>query len=225
MLQEVVRKTLKARAFPADVPLYPEAFLATSWFGQRGDVLLDVAPPAKGQAFVDRLLDHLESNASTMTTTDVGTLFEAAAGLVLSTTPGFEVRSTVQDPASQTDLLVSTRTTPFGNALFPEGYALLECKYIAKAGAPVIRDIGARCMIHGVNLAVLATREGLKGDPNARNPLLSAELERRRFLPQGIHILVISEEDVRGAARDLRGLEAVLRDDFERLRFGEPPPP
>ncbi|MGA3124802.1 MAG: hypothetical protein ABSF69_28985 [Polyangiaceae bacterium] len=225
MLQESVRKAIEARALPAEAPLHPEAFLAAPWFGKRGDAVLDLARPIKGQAFVERLLDHLASSGTTMNTTDVGTVFEAAAGLVLSTTPGFEVRSTVNDAASQTDLLLSHRTTVFGNAFLPEGYAVLECKYTEKVGAPVIRDIGARCMIQGVKLAVLATREGIKGDPNARNPLLSAELERRRFLPQGIHILVVSEEDIRGAARDLRGVEAVLRDDFERLRFGEPPPP
>jgi hypothetical protein len=225
VLQESVRKAIEVRALPAEAPLHPEAFLAAPWFGKRGDAVLDLARPARGQAFVERLLDHLASNAAAMNTTDIGTVFEAAAGLVLSTTPGFEVRSTVNDAASQTDLLLSYRTTAFGNAFLPEGYALLECKYTEKVGAAVVRDVGARCMIQGVKVAVLATREGIKGDPNARNPLLSAELERRRFLPQGIHILVVSAEDVRNAARDLRGVETVLRDDFERLRFGQPPPP
>jgi hypothetical protein len=60
----------------------------------------------RGQTFVDRLLE-LATNAAKMKNTEVGTLFEAAAGFVLDATPGFEVRSTLVDAASLTDLLVS----------------------------------------------------------------------------------------------------------------------
>ncbi|HEV3192420.1 MAG TPA: hypothetical protein VGY54_18040, partial [Polyangiaceae bacterium] len=154
----------------------------------------------------------------------LGTLFEAAAGLVLAVTPGFEVRGAVDDPASQTDLLASYRTDAIVNASLPEGYALIECKYQERAvGSSLVRELGARCLIHGAKLGVLVVRERIAGDDNARNALAAAQLERRRLLPHGVHILVVSADDLREASRELRGLEPILREDYEVLCFGEPP--
>jgi hypothetical protein len=65
----------------------------------------------------------------------------------------------------------------------------------------------------------LVTRNGITGED--KETLRDAELERRRLMARGTHILVLAKDDITGKAYELRGLEGVLKEDLERLRFGE----
>jgi hypothetical protein len=77
-------------------PLFLEAYLAARWFrGKHRNSIVGLAPMISGKpvSFVEVLLDEAINGASKEDTTKQGTLFEAAAGLLLSATPGFTVYS------------------------------------------------------------------------------------------------------------------------------------
>jgi hypothetical protein len=74
--------------------------------------------------------------------------------------------------------------------------------------------------LRNVPLGILIAKNKLTGADVVNRALRHAERERRDFLAKGVHILVLSGEDLHGKSRELRGLEASLIDDYEHLRFG-----
>jgi hypothetical protein len=99
---------------PQSKPRYLEPFLASRWFGPTyANRFLDLAEVVGqcGMPFVEVLLDAVETpNASTPPAV-TGTRFEAAAGLLLSSTPGFEVRSADKQQTSKWTLWFVTSVT------------------------------------------------------------------------------------------------------------------
>ena len=133
------------------------------------------------------------------------------------------VRSDVgDDVSSQTDVLLLYRREPGSRVVFPEGHALVECKYRKKpVSASMVREFGARCVLRNVPLGILIAKNKITGTDVVGRALRHAERERRDFLSKGAHILVLSAEELRGKSRELRGLEGLLLDDYEHLRFGK----
>jgi hypothetical protein len=125
-------------------PIYPEALLAAYWLPTHKECVLDCAQILRGRRFVDVLFDAAEKAATNKQYEDSGTLFEAACGLLLSSTPGFEILGGRKDRSSQTDFMALYRRDEFSAPLFmPEGYFPIECKHWSKpVEAQVVRDLG-----------------------------------------------------------------------------------
>jgi hypothetical protein len=202
-------------------PIHPEAVLASTWIGgKRAETIQQLAPATDARPFLQILLDQAETATKD---TEKGTCFEAAAALLFSATPGFEVLGSREDVSSQTDTVVLYRGEPFNRAVLPEGYAFVESKYRKDSiSAAIVREFGGRCSNRHVNLGILITKTKITGSED-ESGLRDAERERHDFLAKGVHILVLTVEDLRGMARNLRGLEWPLRQDLERLRFGKQP--
>jgi hypothetical protein len=208
------------KAWDHGTPICPEAILAAHWLPKkRAQVVLRLASVASGEVpFVDRLL-----NAANRTSdkAEAGTLFEAAAALLFSSTAGFEVRGARDDVSSQTDILLLYRQEAGSRVVLPEGHLLVECKYRKKAvSASMVREFGARCLLRNVPLGILIAKNKITGAETVDTALRNAERERREFLGRGAHILVLSADDLRSKSRELRGLESDLLEDYEHLRFG-----
>jgi hypothetical protein len=220
-----VREDLKR--WESQVPVYSEALLAAYWFRGRSATILGVAEASRGIPFVERLLDEAaaeDAKAKSSARDDrSGTFFEAAVALLMSATPGFEIRGPVRDVSSQTDIVAVSRNDGFTGTLLPEGHTLVECKFRKRAvSAAVVREFGARCWLAGAGLGILVARKGITGAQGAKAALRAAERERDRFAGRGIHILVLEAQALRGQAREMMCLRDLLVEDFERLRFGRP---
>lgn len=207
-------------------PAFAEAGLAARWFaaGRAEHILrLRNIPSAGTPHFSDLLLDTVTPDQSTTDGAENerrGVLFEAAVGLLLSATPGFEIRRAVTEPDEQVDLLAHYKGQPGAILHIPEGYCLVECRSgVHPVGAPALRDFGAKCFMHGVKCGILATRSGSTGN----NDYLAAQLTRRKFYNQGIVLLELKEKELRRARFQREGLAASLRDDYERVAFGKSP--
>lgn len=205
-------------------PRYLEAFLAARWFGGAySERFLDLAGVAgqAGRPFAEVLLEAVEApgNATSPVT---GTRFEAATGLLLSSTPGFEVRSARQTTDEQVDLVVRYERDRVTILPLAPGPGLVECK--ASRGPVAVselRDFGAKCQFHRVSFGVLVARSGITGGGGAQfQEPTHAELVRRRLLVDGLTILVLDISHLRGKTRELRGLQEVLAADHDRLIFG-----
>jgi hypothetical protein len=206
-------------------PLYLEAYLAARWFrGAYRDSIAALAPKTVGGpvSFVELLLDEVVNWKDTLNTTGQGTLFEAAAGLLLSATPGFTVYPCRWNKDDQIDLVVRYEPDGIAPACLPLGYGLVECKAEKSAvDSATLRDFGAKCQFHRVNFGILVARSGIKGTgPKFKNPV-GAELARRRFLSDGLTLLVLDMEDLHCQDRELRGLHDALFNDYQRLVFGQ----
>jgi hypothetical protein len=201
--------------------IYPEALLAMHWMPSHKDTFLAHARIARGAPFVRVLLDAAKVASDNERYAESGTLFEAAASLLLSTTPGFNVRGGRKDPSSQTDIAALYLRDAFCEAYLPEGYALVECKHWAKAvDVQVIREFSTRLRIGRHTLGIIVTLNGLTGEKN-KEALEAAELVRHDLMVRdGIYMLCLSKDDFVDQARALRGLEGALKEDLEQLRFG-----
>jgi hypothetical protein len=221
--REYVRTQIAAH--DATKPLYLEAYLAARWFrGAYRDSIVALAPMSVGGpvSFVELLLEEVVNWKDAKDTTGQGTLFEAAAGLLLSATPGFTVYPCRWNKDDQIDLVVRYEPDGIATACLPVGYGLVECKAEKKAvDSATLRDFGAKCQFHRVNFGILVARSGIKGaGAKFKNPV-GAELARRRFLSDGVTLLVLDMEDLQCQDRELRGLHDALFNDYQRLVFGQ----
>jgi hypothetical protein len=222
------REDVRQRMAPVDEkqPLFLEAYLAGRWFhGAHRDRIVAMAPMAKGQpaSFIEVLLDRAINWPGPKNTTAQGTLFEAAAGLSLSATPGFTVYSCRSNKDEQIDLVVRYEPDGVAPPCLPLGYGIVECK--AEEGpvnSPTLREFGAKCQFHRVQFGILIARSGIKGAKTVFTDLTAAELVRRRFLGEGLTILVLELDHLRGGCdRELRGLHDALFEDYQNLVFGQ----
>jgi Restriction endonuclease len=226
--REKIRSDLKSRC--TDKPRYVESFLASRWFSetyaQHFTALAEVETHG-GKPFVEILLDAVDY-AGTEKNTTTGARFEAASGLLLSSTPGFEVDSGRRTTDEQVDLVVihaPDRLTQLG---LEPGCGLVECK---SSKGPVdvseLRDFGAKCLFHRVRFGILVARSGITGGKAKAKDLFKdlqhAELTRRRFQVDGLTLLVLDISHLRDKSRELRGLLDELRSDYRQLVFGPVP--
>jgi len=212
-------------AIGADTPLYLEAYLAARWFrGKHRESIARLAPMGSGAppSFIDVLLDAATTWGDSTNTTGQGTLFEGAAGLLLSATPGFTVYSCRWNKDDQIDLVVRYEPDGIAPPCLPVGYGLVECKAEQQAvDAATLRDFGAKCQFHRVQFGILVARSGVTGGgAKFKNPV-GAELARRRFLSDGVTLLVLDVTHLCRQDRELRGLHDALFDDYQRLVFGQ----
>lgn len=213
-----------------DTPLYLESFLAARWFSdtysQHFQNLAEVANH-EAKPFVEVLLDAVE-NPGTVSTTTTGARFEAAAGLLVSATPGFELDSARRATDEQVDLVVVYTPERLAQLGLEPGSGLVECKASSgKVNVSELRDFGAKCLFHRVRFGILVARAGITGGDVAASDLFkepqNAELTRRRFQVDGLTILVLDISQLRGRSRELRGLLDELRTDYRQLVFGPVP--
>lgn len=224
LTSERVRNDLKAVA--QGKPRYFEPYLAGRWFSDEyAKYFMDLAgvEDHAGRPFVEVLLDAVENPSGALPTT-TGARFEAAAGLLLFSTPGFEVDSARRTTDEQVDLVVvytPERLTQLG---LEPGCGLVECKSSAKpVDVSELRDFGAKCPFHRVKFGILLARAGItKGQVRFSDPQ-HAELTRRRFQVDGLTVLVLDISQLRGKSGELRGLQDALRADYRHLVFGPVP--
>jgi hypothetical protein len=204
-----------------------EPFLAARWFSDKYvehfSGLNDVSAH-RGRPFVEVLLDAVE-NPNRASTTSTGTRFEAATGLLLSSTPGFEVDSARETTDEQVDLVVIFAPDRLAQLGLEPGCGLVECKSSAgKVGVTDLRDFGAKCLFHRVKFGILVARAGITGNhvrpDNLFKEQQNAELTRRRFQADGLTVLVLDITQLRRKSQQLRGLLDELRQDYRQVVFG-----
>jgi hypothetical protein len=204
-------------------PLFLEAYLAARWFrGKYRELIVGKAlmNPLSPQSFVDVLLDEV-ANWKNSNTTMQGTLFEAAAGLLLSATPGFTVYPCRWNKDDQIDLVVRYEADSLAAPCLPQGYGLVECKAEKKeVNSATLRDFGMKCLLHKVQFGILVAQAGIKGSRVVFQDLTGAELVRRRFLSDGLSLLVLDINHLIRYKQELRGLHDALFDDYQELVFG-----
>src|SRR5260370_18922676 len=132
-------------------PRYLEASLLMRWFGEAyWNLFLDAARVAgrQGSPFPDVLFDMIALPA----TEQKGKLFEAAAALLFSATPGFEVRSARKTTDEQIAFVVRYERDPLTVLPLESGPGLIECKSSGeKIKVHELRDLGSKCQFHRVN--------------------------------------------------------------------------
>jgi len=204
-------------------PLHLEAFVAAGWFESHAKHIYEVAEVKGkyGKPFAEVLLDAVENSAA-VNSTATGTQFEAASGLLLASTPGFEVDSARKTADEQIDLVVRYVPDKLSDLGLEPGFGLLESKSSKKpVGVSELRDFGSKCLFHRVRFGILVARAGVtKGLVRFAEPR-NAELVRRRFQVDGLTLLVLDISHLRGKSQELRGLQDDLRADYRRLVFGE----
>jgi len=214
-------------------PVYLEAVLAAGWFQEAGradhvlkttgDKPFDAAAVVGrgGKPFTEVLLDLVEPPLDQCSSQVTGTRFEAAAGLLLSATPGFEVREARKESDEQVDLVVRYAPDPLSRLVLDAGPGLVECK---SSKDPVtseeLRNFGAKCLFHRVSFGILVALAGVTGGGGAPKEPTAAELVRRRFQLDGLTLLVLTIDDLRGKWKELRGLQDPLGADLDKLVFG-----
>lgn len=204
-------------------PLYLEQFLARRWFSDahlQHLSNLEYVRKCGGKPFVEVLLDAVE-NPTGVTSTATGVRFEAASGLLLSSTPGFEVDAARKTTDEQVDLVIRYTPEPWASIGLEQGCGLVECK---SSKGPVtsaeLRNFGAKCSFHRVHFGILFARAGTTGGRERFKEPGEAELVRRRFLLDGLTILVLDMSQMRDRCRELRGLADELARDYRELVFG-----
>lgn len=207
-----------------NTPFHLEPFIAARWFAKEMcKAVYSLAQIERGdrRSFVAKLLDSVNRPGTTPYGV-IGTRFEAAAGLLLSSTPGFEVRSSRQTTDEQTDLVVNYAPDRLSRLRLPLGPGLVECKS-SKGPLTVsqLRDFGAKCLFHRVGFGILIARAGISGGgrPKFAEPT-RAELVRRRFLLDGLTLLVLDFSMLHEKTHNLRGLQDELAADHDWLVFG-----
>jgi len=208
---------------PVSEPRYLEPFLLMRWFGEaHWNLFLNVGQVVgrHGTPFPDLLfqvIGHPETKQS-------GKLFEAASALLFSATPGFEVRSARKTSGrdQQIDFVVRYERDPLTVLPLPPGPGLIECKSSDdKISVSELRDFGSKCQFHRVSFGVLVAKANITGSDSSifADPQY-AELVRRRFLADGLTILVLDLTKLRGRAREMRCLQEPLAQDHDLLVFG-----
>ena len=219
-----IRNELKS--FGNNEPVYLEALLVSRWFSEaysKHITNLGKVEDQGGKPFGEVLLDAVENPKGASDTT-TGARFEAAAGILLSATPGFEVDSARRKPDEQVDLVVYYTPEPLAQIGLEAGPGLIECKSsVGKVRARELRDFGTKCLFHRVKFGILVARAGTTGGPDKFEDPQGAELVRRRFQLDGLTLLVLDMNQLRDKSRDLRGLRDGLSADHKLLVFGPVP--
>jgi len=151
-----------------------------------------------------------------------GKLFEAATALLFSATPGFEVRSARKTTDEQIDFVVGYERDPLTVLSLVPGPGLIECKSSGhKIAVHELRDFGSKCLFHRVSFGVLVALANITGSDRSifSDPQYS-ELVRRRFLADGLTILVLDLSKLRCRAREMRCLQEPLAEDHDLVVFG-----
>jgi len=203
-------------------PLYLESFVAAGWFDSHASHICQIAAVngKQGKPFVEHLLDLVEKPGKDSDTA-IGTRFEAAAGLLLSSTPGFEVDSARKTADDQVDLVVRYTPDRLSDLGLEPGFGLVECKASKNAvGVTELRDFGAKCLFRRVRFGILVARAGVTKGLARFKEAGNAELVRRRFQVDGLTLLVLDISHLRGKSRELRGVLDDLKTDYRRLVFG-----
>jgi hypothetical protein len=219
--RDIVRQKLSE--YDTQKPLYLEAFLSSRWFGDTYlNHICEVERVKRdsGKPFVEVLLDSVESpNGASATVT--GTRFEVASAILLSATPGFEVDSARRTTDEQIDIVVNYTPENLSPVGLEAGCGLVECRSSeGRVQAKELRDFGAKCLFHRVKYGILIARTGTTGCDSKYEEPQSAELVRRRFQLDGLTLLVLDIKQLRGASRNLRGVQAGLSSDYKALVFG-----
>jgi len=216
-----IRNELKC--FENSEPLYLEALLASRWFSEaysKHIISLAKLEDQGGKPFAEVLLDAVENPQGASDTT-TGARFEAAAGILLAGTPGFEVHSARRRADEQVDLVVHYTPEPLAQIGLEAGPGLIECKSsVGKVRGRELRDFGAKCLFHRVKFGILVARAGTTGGPEKFEDPQGAELVRSRFQLDGLTLLVLDMIQLRDRSRDLRGLSDGLSTDHKLLVFG-----
>lgn len=202
-------------------PVYLESLLASRWFTETYAKHITSLAEIKhscGKPFIEVLLDSVETPNDA---SDTGPRFEAAAGLLLSATPGFEVDSARKRSDEQIDLVLYYLSEPWAPIGLEPGCGLVECK---SSKGPVtskeLRDFGAKCLFHRMRFGILMARAGITGSSDKFKEPQNAELVRRRFQLDGLTLLVLDINQLRGKSRELRGVQYELSADYKELVFG-----
>ncbi len=185
--------------FNLDEPVFLEALASAPWFGSRAHMILDLAKVPSGtvRPFCEILLDAVESQKEGPWTIP-GTRFEAAVGLLLDTTPGFQVDSGRQVSDKQIDLVVRYSPDRLGELGLDTSFGLVECKASKEpVSVKELRSFGATCLFHRVKFGILVARAGITGGTSSFAEPQHAELVRRRFQADGLTILVLSLAQLR----------------------------
>lgn len=219
------RETVRAKnaTIPTAEPRYLEPFLLMRWFGVAyRDLFLDAGRVVgrQGIPFPDVLFEMVEDPKSSQR----GKLFEAASALLFSATPGFEVRSArkTSNGDEQIDFVVRYERDPLTVLPLVPGPGLIECKSSeGKISVNELRDFGCKCQFHHVNFGILVAKANITGSNGDifSDPQYS-ELVRRRFLADGLTILVLDLSNLRCRARQMRCLQEPLAEDHDFLVFG-----
>ena len=138
--------------------MYLEALLVSRWFSEaysKHITNLGKVEDQGGKPFGEVLLDAVENPKGASDTTTAAR-FEAAAGILLSATPGFEVDSARRKPDEQVDLVVYYTPEPLAQIGLEAGPGLIECKSsVGKVRARELRDFGTKCLFHRVKFGIL----------------------------------------------------------------------
>lgn len=206
---------------PTTEPRYLEAFLLMRWFGEAyWDLFLNAARVVgrQGMPFPDVLFREIADPA----TNQKGKLFEAAVALLFSATPGFEVRSARRTTDEQIDFVVRYERDPLTVLPLAPGPGLIECKSSGeKIAVHELRDFGSKCQFHRVNFGVIVALANITGsDKSIFSEPQHSELVRRRFLADGLTILVLDLSKLHYRARQMRCLQEPLAEDHDFLVFG-----
>ncbi|MFL5243173.1 MAG: restriction endonuclease [Gemmataceae bacterium] len=219
------RESVRARnaGIPTTEPRYLEPFLLMRWFGEAyWDLFLNAGHVVgrQGTPFPDVLFQMIEQPA----TGQKGKLFEAASALLFSATPGFEVRSARKTSGrdQQIDFVVRYERDPLSVLPLAPGPGLIECKSSdGKISVNDLRDFGGKCQFLHVTFGVLVAKANITGSgANIFADPQYSELVRRRFLADGLTILVLDLSMLRCRAREMRCLQEPLAQDHDLLVFG-----
>jgi hypothetical protein len=205
-------------------PVYVESALVGRWFTDaylNRITAIATLEGRGGRPFVEVLLDAVENPPNGTPDAVTGTRFEAAAGLLLSSTPGFEVDSARKRADEQIDLVVCHTPEPLAQIGLEAGLGLVECKSSKDpVTAGELRDFGAKCLFHRVRFGILVARAGTTRGASTFANEQHAELIRRRFQLDGLTLLVLTMAQLRDKCRTLRGVSSGLAADYKKLVFG-----
>jgi hypothetical protein len=143
---------------------------------------------------------------------------------LFSATPGFEVRSARKTSGGdqQIDFVVRYERDSLSVLPLAPGPGLIECKSSdGKISVNELRDFGCKCQFHHVTFGVLVAKANITGSDASifADPQYS-ELVRRRFLADGLAILVLDLSTLRCRAQQMRCLQEPLAQDHDLLVFG-----
>src|SRR5207248_11357244 len=84
-----------------------------------------------------------------------------------------------------------------------------------------LRDFGSKCQFHRVSFGVIVAMANITGsDKSVFSDPQYSELVRRRFLADGLTILVLDLSKLLCRAREMRSLQEPLAADYDFLVFG-----